>query len=143
MSDAFFESRPWLELRYRVLKSSKGCCSCCGTRGDAGNPLQVDHIRPRSKYPDLALRADNCQVLCRNCNMGKSNKDSTDWRFEPSRELAILNTLDPAKRFRLQQLGWLKAHGETSQVRAEAQREYRKLWRQIEAEWIASRQAAQ
>lgn len=143
MNDPFFTSTPWLELRYRVLKAGKGCCECCGSRGDAFNPLQVDHIRPRSKYPELALRADNCQVLCRNCNMGKSNKDATDWRYEPSRELQILNTIDPAKRFRLQQLGWLKINGDSSQIRTEATRAYRKLWREIESEWIASKQAAQ
>ncbi len=141
--DSFFQTTPWLDLRYRVLKSSRGCCALCGSRGDAGNPLQVDHIKPRSKYPELELRADNCQVLCRNCNMGKSNKDATDWRFEPSRELTILNTLDPAKRFRLQQLGWLKAHGENGAVRTEAGREYRRLWREIESEWLATHQAAQ
>lgn len=142
-SDSFFQCTPWLELRYRILKASKGCCECCGRRGEPGNPLQVDHIKPRSKFPDLALRDDNCQVLCRQCNLGKSNKDATDWRFEPSRELTILQEVEPSKRFRLQQLGWLKMNGEGKQIRSEATREYRRLWREIEADWIATKQAAQ
>lgn len=143
MSEDFYQSRAWLDLRYRVLRASGGACQCCGHRGSPDNPLQVDHIKPRSKFPKLELVQSNLQVLCRACNMGKGARDSTDWRTSPSQELSILAALEPAKRFRLQQLGWLKAHGETAQVRSEAQREYRKLWRQIEADWIATKEAAQ
>jgi X-X-X-Leu-X-X-Gly heptad repeat protein len=42
--------------------------------------LHVDHIKPRSLYPARALDPENLQVLCRDCNLGKSNKDATDWR---------------------------------------------------------------
>lgn len=30
------------------------------------------HIRPRSKYPHLALRLDNLQLLCHDCNLAKA-----------------------------------------------------------------------
>lgn len=139
----FYDSREWQELRYRALKKNNGACQCCGHRGDSTNPLQVDHIRPRSVYPGLALEISNLQVLCRTCNMGKGNKDITDWRHAPSHELSILNEIEPQKRFRLQQLGWLKLNGESKQMRTEAAKEYRTLWRQVEAEWIASRKAAE
>lgn len=79
-TDLFFQSREWLELRYFVLKRDGAVCACCGNAGEPSNPLQVDHIRPRSKYPDLALEPINLQVLCRQCNLGKSNIDETDWR---------------------------------------------------------------
>jgi 5-methylcytosine-specific restriction endonuclease McrA len=42
--------------------------------------MHVDHIKPRSKYPHLALRESNLQVLCEACNLGKGNWDETDWR---------------------------------------------------------------
>jgi len=42
--------------------------------------LNVDHIRPRRYYPELALELGNLQVLCAACNQGKGNKDATDWR---------------------------------------------------------------
>ena len=42
--------------------------------------LNVDHIKPRFLFPDLALRLDNLQVLCGDCNEGKGNWDMTDWR---------------------------------------------------------------
>jgi 5-methylcytosine-specific restriction endonuclease McrA len=45
-----------------------------------GIVIHIDHILPRSKYPELSLVFDNLQVLCESCNLGKSNKDETDWR---------------------------------------------------------------
>lgn len=74
---AFFESREWLELRYQTLKRYGRRCMCCG---ETEGVIQVDHIKPRSKYPELALDPENVQVLCQACNTGKSNKDETDWR---------------------------------------------------------------
>jgi hypothetical protein len=46
----------------------------------AWKKLHVDHIKSRSKHPDLALEITNLQVLCADCNIGKSNTDETDWR---------------------------------------------------------------
>lgn len=77
----FYNSDEWLRTRYLVLRESSGRCECCGGRPVPGNPLQVDHIKPRSLYPWLELEPDNLQVLCRDCNMGKSNVDNTDWRM--------------------------------------------------------------
>lgn len=42
--------------------------------------LNVDHVKPRKFYPELALDLDNLQVLCALCNHGKGNSDATDWR---------------------------------------------------------------
>lgn len=41
--------------------------------------MHVDHIRPRSKFPELALALDNLQVLRSLCNEAKSNLDMTEW----------------------------------------------------------------
>lgn len=76
----FYESDEWREVRYRALKSGKGCCECCAARAAPGKPLHVDHIKPRSKYPALALDLNNLQVLCIDCNLGKRAWDETDWR---------------------------------------------------------------
>ena len=51
----------------------------CGASGKQ-TVLHVDHIKPRSKYPELALDPNNLQVLCKDCNLGKSNLYNTDWR---------------------------------------------------------------
>ena len=42
--------------------------------------IQVDHIKPRIKYPNLELDEANLQILCADCNQGKSYTDETDWR---------------------------------------------------------------
>ena len=76
----FYDSAPWQQLRYEVLKRSNGCCELCGASKHTGAIIQVDHIKPRSKFPQLELDPGNLQVLCRPCNMGKSNTDQIDWR---------------------------------------------------------------
>jgi len=75
----FYNSLNWKRLRYQALARSAGKCQCCGATGDK-SPLHVDHIKPRSKYPELALDISNLQVLCADCNIGKLNQDETDWR---------------------------------------------------------------
>ena len=77
---AFYQGDEWLEVRYRALKLHGGRCQCCGRRPLECGPLHVDHIKPRSKYPALELDINNLQVLCQDCNFGKSNRDETDWR---------------------------------------------------------------
>jgi 5-methylcytosine-specific restriction endonuclease McrA len=79
-SDDFYDSPSWLKVRYHRLLMSRGCCECCGHRGNPDNPLHVDHIKPRSKYPEIALTVSNLQVLCHDCNIGKGDWDETDWR---------------------------------------------------------------
>ena len=85
----FMESRgvsPWdyrlleadpvpTSTRYEVLKRAGGRCQLCHHND---RPLHVDHIVPRSKGGTNDL--DNLQALCDYCNLGKSNKDATDFR---------------------------------------------------------------
>ena len=66
----------WLNLRYEVLKKSNRKCSLCGST----SKLNVDHIKPKSLYPELTYDINNLQVLCWQCNVGKSNLDDTDFR---------------------------------------------------------------
>lgn len=81
---SFYEGREWRELRYQVLVKNNGKCECCGAGKHNGKMLHVDHILPRSLFPDRELDLTNLQVLCEDCNLGKSNKDVTDWREVPS-----------------------------------------------------------
>jgi 5-methylcytosine-specific restriction endonuclease McrA len=77
----FYKSKEWVAARYQALKKSMGRCACCGaTAASSGEPLHVDHIKPKSRFPHLALEVSNLQVLCAACNIGKSNIDDTDWR---------------------------------------------------------------
>lgn len=76
----FYESKEWRAVRYQALKLHGGKCQYCGNRPLKRSGLHVDHIKPRSKYPELELELSNLQVLCKDCNLGKSNIDQTDWR---------------------------------------------------------------
>lgn len=78
--ELFYASREWREIRYKALKRDGRRCVCCGATPEDGMKMHVDHIKPRSKYPELELELSNLQILCEDCNLGKSNKDETDWR---------------------------------------------------------------
>jgi 5-methylcytosine-specific restriction endonuclease McrA len=58
------------------------CCSCGRSSRYEGVLLEVDHIVPRSHGGTDVM--GNLQTLCRKCNQGKSNRDSTDLRREGS-----------------------------------------------------------
>ncbi len=63
-----------------VLKKRGARCECCGSTPANGIVIHVDHIKPRRKFPELALTESNLQVLCEVCNHGKGSWDDTDWR---------------------------------------------------------------
>jgi len=76
----FYRSPEWRELRYAALKAQGRRCACCGATPNGYVKLHVDHIKPISKYPELALVLSNLQIFCEDCNLGKLNKDEIDWR---------------------------------------------------------------
>lgn len=78
--DNFYKSPRWLEVRYWALKLYGRKCHCCGATPESGAVLQVDHIKPRSKHPELSLEIENLQILCMECNLGKSDSDDIDYR---------------------------------------------------------------
>lgn len=80
---AFYDTPEWKRIRYEALKRSNGHCECCGAGPEHGARLNVDHIKPRQRYPELALELSNLQVLCAWCNEGKGGWDRTDWRKKP------------------------------------------------------------
>ena len=75
--DPFWQSDEWRTLRYQALALNGRACLACG-RDD--QRLHVDHIKPRSRYPELSLELGNLQILCEECNLGKGAWDETDWR---------------------------------------------------------------
>jgi len=88
----FYFSWEWKKARFEILKKYGPECMLCGSN----HRIVVDHIKPRSKFPLLELDQDNLQVLCNDCNMGKSNDDYTDFRpnysADESDELDIVST---------------------------------------------------
>lgn len=71
-SYSFVRAGKW----WAVLARDKWKCLSCGRSArEDGVLLEVDHIIPRSKGGSDDMI--NLQTLCKKCNIGKSNKDST------------------------------------------------------------------
>lgn len=79
-SHDFLSTFEWKRVRMMALKKYGPVCQCCGASPATGAVMNVDHIKPRKLFPQLALDLDNLQVLCGDCNHGKGNWDMTDWR---------------------------------------------------------------
>lgn len=88
----FYRTDSWRKLRYKVLAYYGSKCMLCKTEKGS---MHVDHIKSRSKFPQLELDFNNLQVLCRDCNMGKSAWDDHDfrggktWGEDPAQEKPI------------------------------------------------------
>ena len=76
----FLSTYAWRKVRMEALKKYGPKCMCCGVTPQTGAVMNVDHIKPRKLFPNLALDINNLQVLCHDCNHGKGNWDHTDWR---------------------------------------------------------------
>lgn len=78
--DNFLMSYEWRSLRMMAIKKYGNKCMCCGASPSDGIVINVDHIKPRKRFPELSLDINNLQILCNVCNHGKGNWDTTDWR---------------------------------------------------------------
>lgn len=58
------DTAQWRRLRRFVIDRDGGCCTVCGLDG----ALQVHHIIPRWKRPDLIYDPNNCITLCFGCH---------------------------------------------------------------------------
>lgn len=79
-SSKFLETYSWRKLRMRALQLYGSKCHCCGATPESGAVINVDHIKPRKYYPELALDINNTQILCHDCNHGKGNWSEYDFR---------------------------------------------------------------
>lgn len=82
LAPEFLTSFAWRSVRMQALKVHGAICMCCGDTPKNGAIINVDHIKPRKLFPELALELSNLQILCSACNHGKGNWDQTDWRDE-------------------------------------------------------------
>lgn len=73
---SFYATKEWKSLREKVFNLFGYKCMKCGS----DNFLCVDHIKPRSLFPEFELDINNMQVLCNACNLLKSNRKFTDYR---------------------------------------------------------------
>ena len=79
-TDDFLTTYEWRKVRMEALVKYGPRCMCCGATPATGAVMNVDHIKPRKLFPELALELSNLQILCHECNHGKGNWNQSDWR---------------------------------------------------------------
>jgi 5-methylcytosine-specific restriction endonuclease McrA len=82
----FYASPEWRLLRDQVIAEQGRRCQQCGRHITRDFDLTVDHIKPRSRFPQLALDKRNLRVLCRQCNSSKGDT-VLGGTMEPSGEI--------------------------------------------------------
>lgn len=61
------DGQAWKAIKY---KQQQGCCAICRCKIELKGS-HIDHIRPLSKFPDLAVELSNLQIACPSCNTSK------------------------------------------------------------------------
>lgn len=95
MSD-FYSSHEWIALKKKAYKRYGRVCMVTGWTDKDGVTLSVDHIYPRHKYPKLALKLSNVQIMVMKINGIKSDRIITD--FRPLKWKAYYGFIALAKR---------------------------------------------
>lgn len=73
----FYKHKDWKRCREIILKANKAQCLKCGSISN----INIDHIKPKTKYPILSFDLFNLQTLCSTCNKDKYLKEN-DYRTE-------------------------------------------------------------
>jgi 5-methylcytosine-specific restriction endonuclease McrA len=66
------EGKIWKQQQYKKLVDGK--CPGCGQQLPSIEHFQIDHIKPISRYPALAIDCKNLRLLCGPCNLRKTVK---------------------------------------------------------------------
>ena len=66
----------WRKLQQKILLRDKHTCYVCG-----GVAVAVDHLQPKSKFPELMWDEDNLKAICIKHNSSKGAKVNTHSRM--------------------------------------------------------------
>jgi 5-methylcytosine-specific restriction endonuclease McrA len=66
--------RKWKRKQHSLQEGR--CTSCQKPITLKGS--HIDHIKPLSRYPKLAITPDNLRILCDDCNLSKGKKELLD-----------------------------------------------------------------
>lgn len=72
----------------RLIIERDLCCIRCVVkfREIRSSNLEVHHIKPRIKYPELVYDESNCITLCKPCNLELGTKEELDFEYEAPTE---------------------------------------------------------
>lgn len=63
------DGQQWKQVQYEKQNHK---CAQCDFIAPTPKHLEIDHIKPISRYPQLAINTKNLQLLCRPCNQSKA-----------------------------------------------------------------------
>lgn len=74
----------WYYFRRQIISADGGYCQRCWIKYGIKNYqyLEVHHIKPRIKYPDLIYDKSNCITLCHLCN-AQLGLNGLDFNWSP------------------------------------------------------------
>lgn len=75
----------WPFLKRCALDRDNYTCQSCGH--NEPEIMEVDHIKPKSKFPELKLDINNLITLCPNCHRRKTNRDMRESGQNPKLQL--------------------------------------------------------
>lgn len=64
----------WREAREPIGNMSADKCAYCETMLTSAGDEQIEHFKPKSRFPSLAYRWSNYFIACGGCNRSKGNK---------------------------------------------------------------------
>jgi hypothetical protein len=79
----FYKSAKWRKFRLTIIKRDNAHCQRCLIKYNVitTSSLEVHHIKPRSKYPELAFEKTNTICLCKTCNTQLGVQEHLDFKF--------------------------------------------------------------
>lgn len=83
-SERIISSRKWGKFRLQIIeRDNYHCQRCLHKYGRIETTrLEVHHIRPRSKYPELIFERTNVITLCKTCNISLGTRETLDFKWE-------------------------------------------------------------
>lgn len=72
--DPFLDSAEWRKLRAVKAAETPWCEECLAKKGVHVPMVDVDHIKPRHTFPQLALVYSNLRSLCLPCHGRKTGR---------------------------------------------------------------------
>lgn len=61
------------KIKQQLISETNGKCAYCESKVTPVYPGDVEHIKPKSKFPELTLNYDNLTFACFQCNNKKSD----------------------------------------------------------------------
>lgn len=82
-SENIQSSNNYLIYKEQLVKDFRDLCGYCGkNRNYFFDNFQIDHFRPKSKYPDLKNDYNNLVLSCPICNRNKSDDWPTNDKYK-------------------------------------------------------------